>query len=199
MEPFQGNPQLLQAFQRGEPRAMAEVYALTVRDVHRYLHSQLVRTGRSELSQAQVLADILQEVYVRAFAKKARQAFRGPLFLPYANRIARNYLVDELRKSPRQVSLSDAPVAALVEARASRSERDPWLLEWLARHLEGLAVPLREVFEQRFVRGSSQEMARSSLGITRRALRTREARLRREVRQALVRVELEAPKSIRHD
>lgn len=197
MEPFQDDPPLLEGFRRGDATALAKVYELTVRDVHRYLHGQLARTGRSELAQSAAIADMLQEVFVRAFSERARQGFRGPLFLPYVTRIARNYLVDVLRKGSQEVLLDHAVLSDAAAVQSAR--RDLQLLERLARYIDGLAFPLREVFEQRFVRGSSQEVARSALGITRRALRTREARLRREVRQALLRDDLAASKSVRRD
>lgn len=189
-ELFRGRPELLEGYRRGDSGVLAMVYELSVREVHRYLYAQLMRAGRADLAKSDVLADMLQEVFLRVFSKSARRAFRGPLFLPYANRVARNYLVDELRKRWREVPMAELPALATRESDSHGVEEDPGLLARLSRYVKGLPTPLREVYEHRFVRGATQEVARTHLGISRSTLRTREARLQRDLRREVLRAEV---------
>src|SRR5690606_32798406 len=64
---------------------------------------------------------------------------------------------------------------------------DPRVNLVLATYLASLPPELKGVYEQRFVLGKSQEHACAVLGITRRRLRTDEARLKTGLRRALVR------------
>jgi DNA-directed RNA polymerase specialized sigma24 family protein len=56
----------------------------------------------------------------------------------------------------------------------------------LTAYVAALPPPLRGVYEQRFVLGNSQADASAALGITRRRLRTDEARLMSGLRRALL-------------
>ena len=55
----------------------------------------------------------------------------------------------------------------------------------LESYLRQLSEPEKRVYEMRFELGRSQEAASEALGMTRRALRTSEDRLRKGLRKAL--------------
>jgi len=139
------------------------------------------------------LDDLVQDVFVRAFAH--RSTFDQSRALgPYLMAIARHLYVDRLRKRRyRTVPLHDLglevgesegdDVAEVVfgsgdaglrcETHAHFEQRFQTLSEYLRR----LPPLLTSVYEARFVRGLSQRDAASMLQMTRRRVRTLEARL----------------------
>src|SRR6185436_18877538 len=144
--------------------------------------------GRPELAQASAVADIVQEVFIRAFSPEARAAFDGLReFGPYLTVIAHNCFVDSLRARKREVLTKPDDLLLAIDDRPGDTERlfDPKVLLILTDYLRELPASLKGVYEQRFVLGRSQVQASEALGLSRRALRTGESRLRRGLRQAL--------------
>jgi RNA polymerase sigma factor (sigma-70 family) len=141
-----------------------------------------------ELRQTEALVDLLQEAFIRAFSPGARLAYDGTRpYEPYLRKIAKNLFIDQLRARGRTVEESlDAVLDG--ESLASECEElaDPRVNAVLNAYLAGLPPPLRGVYEQRFVLGNSQEGSCAALGITRRRLRTDEARLMSGLRRALL-------------
>src|ERR671919_469239 len=96
------DPALLEAFRRGEREALARVYRDHVDDVEAFLRARLARAGRLT---AWSLADLVQDVFLRAFANKARASYDGQReYQPYLRALARNLLIDRLRRSVRETS-----------------------------------------------------------------------------------------------
>ena len=62
---------------------------------------------------------------------------------------------------------------------------DPRTMAVVDDYLHRLPADLRDLYQQRFALEQSQDAASSSLGISRRMLRTREQRLRKGLRAAL--------------
>ena len=185
---FDGQPQLLDAFRRGERGALERVYRAYVRALEGYLRALAHAAYAPELSEPSVVADSLQEVFVRAFSPKARAAFDGERpYGPYLRKIAKNFFVDRLRA--RGVALEE-PFDVLPDSSSGPLESaglsDPRVSEVLSTYLASLPPPLLGVYEQRFALGNSQENSCVALGITRRRLRTNEARLLRGLRRALL-------------
>jgi RNA polymerase sigma factor (sigma-70 family) len=185
---FEGEPGLLEAFRQGERWALERVYRAHVRMIDRYLRALARAAHAPELIQPGVIADLLQEIFVRALSPAARSAYDSTrLYGPYLRRIARNLLIDQLRARGRVVeeSLDVLPGAESIPCEYGELA-DPRVNAVLASYLTGLAPPLRGVYEQRFVLGNSQETSCVALGITRRRLRTDEARLMSGLRRALL-------------
>jgi RNA polymerase sigma factor (sigma-70 family) len=132
------------------------------------------------------IADVMQETFLRAFEDRARRAYDDQRdYGPYVASIARNLLADWARKRGRELSLDpwDAE-AATVPADAPLWADEP-TMRIVERYLATLEPDARALHEARFVRGLSQERAAGLLGCTRQQLRTREARLREGLRDAL--------------
>lgn len=185
---FEGQPSLLEAFRRGERWALERVYRDHVRMLDAYLRA-LARGARArDAVNDGVIADSLQEIFIRAFSPATRDAYDSSRpYAPYLRRIARNLFIDRLRAHGRAhehslCALLDAGEPMPVECGAIA---DPLLAKVLSTYLGALSPPLFDVYQQRFVLGNSQEKACSSLGITRRRLRTDEERLKRGLRRAL--------------
>jgi RNA polymerase sigma factor (sigma-70 family) len=197
---FQGEPALLDAFRRGERWALECVYRAHVRTVDRYFSALVHAAHAPELIRPDSIADLLQELFVRAFSQRARAAYDSDrLYGPYLRRIAKNLLIDLLRARGRSVeeSLELLPDSDSIPSEYGE-QVEPHVNAVLASYLAGLPSELRGVYEQRFILGNSQEAACAALGITRRRVRTNEARLLSGLRRALlhngiVRGDLTAP------
>ena len=184
---FHDVPGLLAAFREGRPDALSTVYRHYVRSVDGYLRALARRAGMPDLCQASAIADLLQEVFVRAFSPSARLAYDGLRdFGPYLNTIARNCFIDTLRKRKVEVPLGIEELEA-GDAASGLDDYDPKVVAVLEAYLRDLSTPEKRVYEMRFVDGRSQEAACEALGMSRRSLRTSEERLRKGLRKALFR------------
>lgn len=185
---FRNDPVLLGAFRAGERAALETVYRHYVRSIDVYIRALSHRSGTPELRQASVVQDLLQDVFMRAFADGARQAYDERRdFAPYLRAIARNSFVDALRKrqGEKRFSAEELALCSLAPSYpAADYERE--VLATLELYLDDISPDLRAVYEQRFVLGCSQQAACDTLGVTRRSLRTLEDRLRRGLRKSLL-------------
>lgn len=88
-------------FRDGERAALERVYREHVALVRSSVRAGLYRTGRLSSSN---LADIVQETFVKAFSRTGRQGYDGTrAYAPYILAIARNCLIDWLRRARREV------------------------------------------------------------------------------------------------
>src|SRR5262252_8510520 len=112
MPVFASDRALLDAFRRGDREALATVYFHYVDDI-----AAIVRHGFSVpatgarvhgVSDEQAQRDVVQEVFARAFAARARDAYDGVRpYGPYLRRIARNLMIDRARAEGHTVALDD--------------------------------------------------------------------------------------------
>jgi len=196
MFPFRDDPEFLATFRAGERGALETVYRFYVRPLDVYLRGLARRTGGSELSQPSAVSDLLQETFVRAFSHDTRHSYDGLRdYAPYLYAIARNCLVDALRKRRTELPLSpdELPLSTDGEQNAGDDAYDPETLAVLESYVRALPLPLRRVYEKRFELGLTQEAACSALGISRRKLRTAEDHLRRGLRKALILARIRGP------
>jgi RNA polymerase sigma-70 factor, ECF subfamily len=187
--PFPDQPGLLRAFREGQRSALETVYRAYVVAIDRYLRTLARRTANLELGQTSAIADLLQEVFVRAFSPTGRNGYDGVRdYGPYLITIARNCFIDAARARGREVPTSpDALPITLEDETGSPDWYEPKTLDALAVYIRDLTPELKAVYEQRFVRGLSQEETSRQLGLSRRGIRTAEQRLRSGLRRALIR------------
>jgi RNA polymerase sigma factor (sigma-70 family) len=194
---FAGDHDLLRRFKAGDRAALGTVYWHYIGAVDAMLRSSLGATGRTwDLPACADVADIAQEVFVKAFADGARRTYDPErAYKPFLMSIARNTLIDYLRGKAREVKLDEAMLARL----ATPHERDvaealPWtdprMMSLVERYVSSLDAPEREVYVERYVHCHSQEHAASSLGVTRQQIRTLEARLRSGLAREVARLRL---------
>ncbi len=187
---FRNQPALLIAFRQGERAALEAVYRAYVRAVERYLRALARRTGAHELGQASAIADLLQDVFIRAFSAAGRNGFDGIRdYAPYLTSIARNCFIDAQRARGREVPTSPDDLSLAVDeaAEVDGGGCDPKTAAVVSAFVGALGPQLKRIYEERFVLGRSQEVASAQLGLSRRAIRTGENRLRVGLRKALVR------------
>lgn len=192
MPALRENPALLSAFREGRREALAEVYRMHVSSVDGYVRTLARASGCPDMGQVSAVADLIQEVFIRAFSERARIAYDGVRdYGPYLTTIARNCFVDAVRRRGREVVLGPAELSLILGDAAVHAGpeegMDPRMLAVLTEYLTTLDDPTRAVYEQRFVKGCSQDEASRELGISRRTLRTAEKRLRDGLRRALAR------------
>lgn len=190
---FETHPELLRPFQEGRREVLERLYRSHVRSVERYLYALARASAAPMLVQRNALADLLQEVFIRALSPTARASFDGSRpFGPYLRAIARNCFIDALRAHGRDpLSAADGPLPDIdAEGGEPEFQVEPAVQGVLTEYLGALSDRLRGVYEQRFVLGNSQEIACKALGLSRRQLRTEEERLRLGLRKALNRASL---------
>jgi RNA polymerase sigma-70 factor (ECF subfamily) len=196
---FRGKPDLLRGFRAGERPALEIVYRANVDKVTSIIRFGFQpRDGQGTVPGLRVnaaeTADLVQEVFAKAFTEPARRSFDGLReYGPYLYAIARNVLADWGRRVGRELPTEQRRLQQEVED--SWVPGDDELLPWadadtialVSRYLDGLDDDLRRVHRARFVEGLSQRDAADRLGMGRQTLRTLEGRLRDGLRRALER------------
>jgi RNA polymerase sigma factor (sigma-70 family) len=185
--------ELLAGFRAGRREALERIYWEHVEAIE-----SLVQAGlrRSQQFSPANLADVVQEIFAKAFSKKARAAYDGERdYAPYLRRLARNTLVDWLRSRGRELA-GDFDLEALAEAAQLSNDADTAvfpadLVAITRRFVHELAPELRGVHEHRFLAPKSQADAAAALGISRQTLRTLERRLLDGLRRQIRAVEIE--------
>lgn len=187
------DPVLLAAFRRGDREALERVYSLHVRDVEDRVRGVLVRMGR--LAPAD-LADLVQDAFLQAFSDRARGQYDGLReYGPFLLTIARNVVVDWIRRSARETPTPDI-LRWFEEAQAADDDLAPFdssLVDTTAAYIARLSSDLRALHHFRFVLALPQRQAATAMGISRQSLRTLEKKLLREFRRHLRQSEIKPP------
>lgn len=173
----------LRDFRDGRPGALERIYADHARDVEQTIRRGLARLGR--YSDAN-LADVSQEVFLKAMTRPARLTYDGARdYRPFLIAIARNVLSDWARASFRERLDPSLLEASLESAALQAKDELAEVLSHVSTCIENLPPDLRAVHERRFVAAEPQERAARALGISRQTLRTREKRLLARLRLSL--------------
>ncbi len=194
------DPELLHAYWAGDADALTRVYVRFGESVSRF-----VRTGFSvhadgrrvagERDEAAV-ADIVHEVFVRAFREPARRAYDGRRpFTPYLLQIAKNVCIDRHRKSRRErldfvsdlrdLELHQQAALGPVDAPDDDNARFRELSEVTREFVQDLDLEAQRFVELRFQKELSQAVVAEQLGVTRRHVRTLEDRVLKGLRRHL--------------
>jgi RNA polymerase sigma-70 factor (ECF subfamily) len=189
------NRSLLDSFRAGVPDALRTVYREYVRKVERLLSAGFeVRSQGTRVTgacrQADDVADLVQEVFARAFSEKGRRAYDGLRdYGPYLYAIARNILVDWSRARGREIPAAWLELDAVIEIAPVAADPPPWAapatMHVVEEYLAALPRDLRAVHNLRYEQGLSQKQAAEKLGVGRQTLRTLERRLRQGLADAL--------------
>jgi RNA polymerase sigma factor (sigma-70 family) len=186
---------LLAGFRAGNPDALSIVYWEYVRKIERLLSAGFeLRSKKTRVAgvcrHPDDLADLVQEVFLRAFSEKGRRAYDGLRdYGPYLYAIARNLLVDRARLRGREIPASWAELEAAVDLSPIVEDSEPWatpaIVAVVEEYLARLPRDMGEVHRLRYVEDLSQKQAAEKLGIGRQSLRTLEKRLEKGLVAAL--------------
>jgi RNA polymerase sigma factor (sigma-70 family) len=186
---LENDSRLLAAFRAGERAVLERVYRANAPSIERYATALIGSRAVWTTVRVSEVADLVQEVFIRAFSDEARQAYDGAHdYRRYLGAIARNCFIDALRVPNREIPVD--PSDLLQEPHAP-SEPEPWedsrIMSVLDAYVRGLPEALRRAYVHRFIGERSQEQTACDLGISRKAVRLAEQRLRAGLSQALVR------------
>jgi len=186
---------LREDFYAGTPEALEKVYREYVRKVERLLCAGFESRNRGTrvlgaFRQPDAVADLLQEVFMRAFSQKGRRAYDGLRdYGPYLYAIARNALVDWARARGREIPISQADLEAVAERESVIEDASPWAepgtMQVVEAYLRALPPDLRQVHNLRYEQCLSQEQSAEKLGVGRQTLRRLEQNLRKGLAAAL--------------
>ena len=194
---------LLDGFRRGEREALQNIYCRYVGVVEDRVRAVLGRIGRLA---APDLADLVQDTFLQAFSDRARAQYDGERdYGPFLVTIARNVVIDWLRRSGREVPTPDV-LDCFAEEPVIDSDPtlfDSALLANTEAYIRDLTPELRAIHHVRFVLGLPQRQAAAAIGISRQSLRTLEKKLLNDFRRHLKKGEAkgELPVAVRlvHD
>lgn len=200
MTVFAGNRSLLDLFRRGEREALATVYRFYVNAVEAVVRCGFTLEARGAcipgVREPECQRDLVQEVFLRGFAERARLAYDGlSPYRPYLLRIAKNLLIDRGRKAGRLIGVAD-----LTDADAAHPDLSPVQeagleeeLQWqtlreAARDFCATLEPdVQRYVRLRFEEEKSQVEVAQLMGVTRRRVRTWESLVRQGLRRHLQR------------
>ncbi|HSK04884.1 MAG TPA: sigma-70 family RNA polymerase sigma factor [Kofleriaceae bacterium] len=192
----------LAAFRAGQRDALGEVYRRHVSDVAAFLRTGFMYTSNDKPTRFPGVRDsfelesFVQEVFARAFEERARLAYDG--VRPYGaflNGIAKNLVLDRLRKQARHGEVLAAPDvidAAGADAppawETSEDERRGRAL--VAEFLETACDDRdRALYALRYERELSQDDTAREAGLTRIQIRRWETKLRARLLRFLKRAD----------
>jgi RNA polymerase sigma-70 factor (ECF subfamily) len=201
---FLEHPELLQPFRRGETHALERVYWYFIDRVESVVRLTLSRSwmsapisgwGRLQALRWGEPADVVQEIFLRAFAPQARNTYDGTRpFGPYLFAIARHLLVDWGRLAGREIATDAETIERALADDVPREEvlADARTVAMVDMFVRALPEDLRAVHHQRYEAGLSQRDAAAALGIGRQVLRRHEDEIRARLRHFLNERELRA-------
>ena len=186
----------LQRFRAGDHITLESIYREYVSLVARLVARMLRRSGGegrggSWRTIAGDLPDLVQDVFARAFEAETRRRFDGVRpYGPYLGQIARNVVIDHLRRTQKhvvlvEVNLNDEMLASSVGTTEIDDYADLRTMSMVNSYLARLPAELRQVHDALYIRGLSQREAAEFLGLGRQVVRTLESRLREGLRKEL--------------
>jgi RNA polymerase sigma-70 factor (ECF subfamily) len=199
MTELEQNPKLLQSFRKGEPMALTQVYHTYADIVFSFLAKGFTSRGSETgfsfggFRNHFDLETMAQDIFVRAFSESARLAYDG--LRPYRNylmTIARNLVIDHLRKTSREANaLQQMTDMAVLDPQPTASQNPQHEAEQreLVQKVDDLvnAMPglQQEIFQWRIRKGMSVETCAKKLKISEYRVKRSEKDIRRRLFQSL--------------
>lgn len=164
--------------QQGDQVAFATLYEHYRPLVYRFLRRRL--DGADE-----VVEDLTEDVFVKAYEKLDRYVERGLPFTAWLYRIAHNQFVDYVRTLPRHSAQSLDVAADVAEHRTGAEYRSVLDRETLEPALARLTAEQRKAVELRFLQGMSVAETAARMGRSEEAVKKLQARALANLRRTL--------------
>lgn len=192
MTVFASDRALLDAFRRGDRGALTTVYFHYIDDLAAVVrHGFTLPASGARVRGAvddQTARDLLQDIFARAFAPKARLAYDGIRpYGGYLRRIAKNLMIDRARAADPTIPFDDDGELVIAAPADDADEEAAWAAhrrETVA-YVATLPAELQRLVQLRFEDEQSQDQTAAALGISRRRVRTLEARIQKGLRLVL--------------
>ncbi len=209
-DPMLDNARLLAGYRQGERWAFEETFRLYVDIVSTVARRGFVQRGEGAsyvlgLTDPEAQNDVIQETFLRVFSPVARQNYNGETpFRAYLLRITKNLMVDRLRKRKHEIPTAEmgagrgvGELEAILDRHLPFEPEDPAeerhraaQQEATRQFVETVAEDEKKFYELRYRQGCSQEKLAETLGLTRRKVRTLEARLGKGLKKYLKKLKL---------
>jgi RNA polymerase sigma-70 factor (ECF subfamily) len=204
---FQQDRALLDAFRKGRSKALSTVYFEYVNDIEALIKSGFTEKNSgvfiSGVRDLELVRELLQEVFLRAFSERARLAYDGIRpYSSYLSTIARNTLIDAWRSdsrnplSARRRELGEESLDVRLQKhldshreKESLDEQIHWqrCLEASDEYVAGLDRISKEFVRLRFQKELPQRDVAGKLKLTRWKVRVLEKRIQSNLRKHLIR------------
>ncbi len=166
---------LIKKVQGGDRDAFGEIVERTARELRAFI--------AAFCPSAAMIDDLAQETYVRAWEKLGTYVHEGR-FLAWLRGIARNVVLEELRRSRREAATDDVSLLTLVERESERQAADPrseTKVASLVECLESVPSDSRQLLREFYVVGRTSEEIARALRRTASWVRVTILRLRRKL------------------
>lgn len=149
--------------------AFGELYERYAPRIFTYLCHQL--NGRTQEAE-----DLTAEVFTKMLERIGSYQFRGIPFSAWLFRIARNHLIDHVRRAPRQPTMPLDDAYELPEPSTARSLDRRLAADQIMAGLRLLTDEQRQVIEMRFIEGLSTLQAAERIGKSEEAVKKLQSR-----------------------
>ena len=175
---------LVARFRAGEEAA--------VREVHQRYAGAVRTVARSQLSDPELIAEVVQQTFIKAW--RASASFEpGREFAPWLYAIARRVTIDVIRRESRQ------PLSSVDDeqepAEQSTSFERVWEMWEVRRAVDELPEGEREVVRRSTLEGFTHEEVAAQLGVPVGTVKSRSARAYRRLASSLGHLEIFANQS----
>lgn len=159
----------------GDAEAFGELYMAYVNQIYRYVYFHNRNVPFAE--------DVTEEIFVKAWKAIASCKGREDSFLPWLYRIARNHLIDEIRKLKRKPTI-DTDITEVFESTGGQVEGHMAKQE-LMEGIDRLPPNQRQVILLKFIQGLETKEIAQLMGKSRGAVRIMQMRALENLRRIL--------------
>ena len=142
---MQNEQEIVQRAQKGDRDALARLYEINFDKIYRYIIARVYNREEAE--------DMTQQVFVKAFESITAFRWRGTPFTAWLFRIARNLVIDNVRKKKNINTVSLEEVVLTSNSDPQREVENKFDIERVNRATKKLTDAQREVISLRFAGG----------------------------------------------
>lgn len=159
----------------GDFGAFGELYSIYIERIYRYVFYQVKDKMTAE--------DLIEEIFMKAWKAIGSYRGKGQAFSSWLYRIAHNYVIDELRKRQKYVSLEKETTAIVGDAAQESEEK--LVRRELLEMISQLRPDQKQVILLKFIEGLDNREIGKIMGKSQGAIRILQMRALTTLRQML--------------